>query len=258
LEQQPSLSWPLSLVADAAAEEMLARSAQSADRNGDNSSGRQSAEDLAVAESSSGGGSSSADRERAAPEKRPSGVQLAAVAKARRLAKGSMECQGVKYVRRRKYEHESFPSRLYRLVQEAVERGEDHIVRFAEVGVGFEIVDPKAFVKEVLPMYFRHARMSSFKRQLSLYGFEKMDKSPTTPPQQQQQPAERATSVGSDAASHASSSSSEAVDGVATRWYHERFVRGRPELCTSIRRVSDLLDECSVGAAAAAGARPVT
>lgn len=60
-----------------------------------------------------------------------------------------------------------------------------------------------SFFKEVVPLYFRHSRLSSFKRQLNLYGFEQINIGP-----------------------------------FRGGYYHEMFHRDNPELCRRMRRVA--------------------
>jgi hypothetical protein len=105
---------------------------------------------------------------------------------------------------------ESFPRKLHRLVEDARQRSREDVVRFGDQGVGIEVLQPDVFAKEILPEYYRHSRMSSFRRQMAIYGFQRL----------------------SDATPASSSSSS-------MRWHHDLFVRGCPALCASIRRVAD-------------------
>lgn len=71
---------------------------------------------------------------------------------------------------------ERFPKRLYRMLMEVEQHGRDHIVSFNQSGTGFQIHDAQRFETEVLPQYFAHGRMGSFKRQLNLYGFRLVTK----------------------------------------------------------------------------------
>lgn len=82
--------------------------------------------------------------------------------------------------KKRKYEHESFPEKLHRLIVEAAVSGKAHIVRYTSNGKRFEILQTKSFENEILPHYFRHNRISSFKRLLRMYGFKRVEgKSPS-------------------------------------------------------------------------------
>ena len=76
---------------------------------------------------------------------------------------------------KRKYTHESFPSRLHRLLREANERGHDHICRFTSDGTKFQILHTKSFEDQVLPRYFRHGSIDSFKRLLRMYSWQRVE-----------------------------------------------------------------------------------
>ena len=77
------------------------------------------------------------------------------------------------------------------------------MISFVANGRAFAIHKPDKFFKEIVPLYFRQSRLSSFKRQLNLYGFELINTGP-------------------------------ARGG----YYHELFVKDRPELCRRMRRVA--------------------
>jgi HSF-type DNA-binding len=96
----------------------------------------------------------------------------------------------------------TFPQKLYQMLQdlEKLEGGTD-IAAFLPHGRAFAIHDPKEFVKSVMPKYFRMSRFSSFQRQLNLYEFNRITDGPNK---------------GS--------------------YYHELFMNGRPDLCTTIKR----------------------
>jgi len=61
-----------------------------------------------------------------------------------------------------------FPRQLHDLLREC----DDEIATWNRNGSSFMIVDHVAFVQEVLPKYFRHTNLDSFKRQLNAYGFQ--------------------------------------------------------------------------------------
>jgi hypothetical protein len=69
---------------------------------------------------------------------------------------------------------EAFPEKLYRLLAEAEKDGNDRIISFTPDGRAFKIHNRQAFIKEVSPKYFRHAKVTSFVRQLNFYGFQKL------------------------------------------------------------------------------------
>ena len=98
---------------------------------------------------------------------------------------------------------EPFPEKLHRLLLEVEAAGRSDVISFVANGRAFAIHKPDKFFKEVVPLYFRQSRLSSFKRQLNLYGFELINSGP-------------------------------ARGG----YYHELFVKDRPELCRRMRRVA--------------------
>jgi type II secretory pathway pseudopilin PulG len=73
--------------------------------------------------------------------------------------------------RRFLYGSEPFPVKLYRLLVEAEERNQDHIVSFTPSGKAFAIHCPVTFMDEIAPLYFKTRNITSFKRQLYLYSF---------------------------------------------------------------------------------------
>jgi hypothetical protein len=98
---------------------------------------------------------------------------------------------------------EPFPEKLHRLLVEVEAAGRADVISFVANGRAFAIHKAGNFFKEIVPLYFRQSRLSSFKRQLNLYGFELINTGP-------------------------------ARGG----YYHELFVKERPELCRRMRRVA--------------------
>ncbi|KAL9191049.1 hypothetical protein ACHAXT_000755 [Thalassiosira profunda] len=49
-----------------------------------------------------------------------------------------------------------------------------NVIQWMPHGRSFYIIDPEAFASKVLPVYFRHTKLSSFNRQLNGYGFRKI------------------------------------------------------------------------------------
>lgn len=98
---------------------------------------------------------------------------------------------------------EPFPEKLHRLLMEVEAAGLSDVISFVANGRAFAIHKPDKFFKEIVPLYFRQSRLSSFKRQLNLYGFELINTGP-------------------------------ARGG----YYHELFVKDRAELCRRMRRVA--------------------
>jgi len=98
---------------------------------------------------------------------------------------------------------EPFPEKLHRLLLEVEAAGRSDVISFVAGGRAFAIHKPDKFFKEIVPLYFRQSRLSSFKRQLNLYGFDLIN-----------------------------------TGAARGGYYHELFVKDRPELCRRIRRVT--------------------
>jgi HSF-type DNA-binding len=98
---------------------------------------------------------------------------------------------------------EPFPEKLHRLLTEVEAACLSDVISFIAGGKAFAIHKPDKFFKEIVPKYFRQSRLSSFKRQLNLYGFELINTGP-------------------------------ARGG----YYHDLFVKDHPELCRRMRRVA--------------------
>mmetsp|Transcript_14794 Transcript_14794/g.26206 ORF Transcript_14794/g.26206 Transcript_14794/m.26206 type:complete len:537 (-) Transcript_14794:59-1669(-) len=67
-----------------------------------------------------------------------------------------------------------FPRKLYDLIDSEP----DHLICWSAHGASFMIVDQDEFCQIVLPKYFRHTKLTSFQRQLNLYGFRRITKGP--------------------------------------------------------------------------------
>ena len=65
----------------------------------------------------------------------------------------------------------SFPMKLHAVLDQVEEDGLAHIVSWSPHGRCFIIHKPKEFVDHVMPNYFRQSKLTSFQRQLNLYGF---------------------------------------------------------------------------------------
>ena len=63
---------------------------------------------------------------------------------------------------------ERFPQSLYRMLEDAEKHGNETVIGFTASGRAFEIRNPIVFEREIMPRYFPHGRVSSFKRQLNL------------------------------------------------------------------------------------------
>ena len=101
---------------------------------------------------------------------------------------------------KRKYNHESFPQKLHRIVTELEVSGRSNIASFLDDG-GLRVQSRKNFVKQIMPLYYRATSWSSFRRQLVSYQFPLIDYGPNT-----------------------------------GTFQNPLFLRGRPELCGLIER----------------------
>ena len=75
------------------------------------------------------------------------------------------------------------------------------VIGWLSHGRGFKIRDQKIFVDTVMQVHFKHTKITSFQRQLNLYGFRHITRGPDT-----------------------------------GAYYHEFFLRDRPKLCLRMRR----------------------
>ena len=76
--------------------------------------------------------------------------------------------------KKRAYRHVSFPEKLHNLLCDVENEGKNHIVSWINGGTALQIHNSNEFEKEILPKYFRHGKVSSFHRQLLLYGFTRI------------------------------------------------------------------------------------
>lgn len=89
-----------------------------------------------------------------------------------------------------------FPEKLYEMLEIANELGFSDTVAWCPHGRAFIVHKPKQFASNTMRTYFKHTKFTSFQRQLNLYGFRRITK-------------------GRDSGAY----------------YHEFFLRGRPDLC---------------------------
>ena len=68
------------------------------------------------------------------------------------------------------HSRQQFPRKLYDLLENA----NPAVVAWLVDGMSFYVQDEAQFVSTVLPIYFAHSKMSSFQRQLNIYGFKRL------------------------------------------------------------------------------------
>jgi hypothetical protein len=67
-----------------------------------------------------------------------------------------------------------FPEKLHLMLESIEEEGLDHVVSWLPHGRSFMVHKPKEFVAEIMPNYFKQTKLTSFQRQLNLYGFQRI------------------------------------------------------------------------------------
>lgn len=103
---------------------------------------------------------------------------------------------------------EPFPERLHRLLREVEATGRTDVISWVHGGQGFEIHKSNEFFRDIVPHYFKQSKLSSFKRQLGLYGFQLFSPNHT-----------------------------KGGSGTMKGYYaHELFLRDMPDLCRKMRR----------------------
>ena len=75
---------------------------------------------------------------------------------------------------KRRKTKEAFPDKLYRLLNETSEGDERDVISWCEGGMAFKIHKPVDFALNIIPKYFKHKNLDSFRRQLNNYGFERV------------------------------------------------------------------------------------
>ena len=68
----------------------------------------------------------------------------------------------------------AFPVRLFDMLADIEARGQTSIVSWLSHGRAIRVHDPEAFVTQILPHYFRQSKITSFQRQLNVYGFRRI------------------------------------------------------------------------------------
>ncbi|UZJ55802.1 hypothetical protein CBS101457_005122 [Exobasidium rhododendri] len=100
-----------------------------------------------------------------------------------------------------------FVHKLFRMVSDAEYQ---HLISWNASGTSVVVTNFDEFAKEVLGKHFKHSNFSSFIRQLNMYGFYKVNKTPR--------------------------GHRHAVDTQIWEFSHPKFIRGHPEMLDDIRR----------------------
>eukprot|EP00980_Cylindrotheca_fusiformis_P009177 scaffold1996_cov127-Cylindrotheca_fusiformis.AAC.14 len=95
-----------------------------------------------------------------------------------------------------------FPEKLHFMLSRVDFEGASHIVSWQPHGRCFIVHKPKEFVEKIMPKFFKQTKLTSFQRQLNLYGFSRL-------------------TAGVDRGGY----------------YHELFIRGRMDLCRQMSRI---------------------
>ena len=95
----------------------------------------------------------------------------------------------------------SFPVKLHAMLTRVENSGQSDVISWQSHGRCFLVHDPNAFT-EMLPNYFKLSKIASFQRQLNLYGFQRLT-----------------------------------IRIDKNGYYHELFLRGRPDLVKCMQRV---------------------
>ena len=93
-----------------------------------------------------------------------------------------------------------FPDKLMDMLDKESVQHPD-IISWCSHGRAFIVRQPKVFSSDIMGEYFKQTRFTSFQRQLNLYGFRRITQGPD-----------------------------------ASAYYHELFLRGRPQLCMRMQR----------------------
>lgn len=71
------------------------------------------------------------------------------------------------------YQEAWFPFKLHRMLEAAIQEGNEAIVSWQPHGRAFKIHEPQGFEDLVLPKFYSKVKYKSFLRQLQLYGFQR-------------------------------------------------------------------------------------
>jgi HSF-type DNA-binding len=106
----------------------------------------------------------------------------------------------------------TFPVKLHEALEKIECDGHADIIGWLQHGRSFKIHKHKEFAELILPQYFVMTKKSSFLRQLNLYSFNRI-------------------STGSRLRKSKNTASDQ------NSYYHERFLRGLPHLCQTMKRI---------------------
>ncbi|KAI7906297.1 HSF-type DNA-binding-domain-containing protein [Cokeromyces recurvatus] len=101
----------------------------------------------------------------------------------------------------------TFISKLFSMVSD---RCNQHLISWNPSGTSFLVCNATRFSQEILPEHFKHSNFSSFVRQLNMYGFHKINKSPR---------GQRGNN-----------------ENEIWEFSHPKFQRGRPDILEDIKR----------------------
>ncbi|KAJ3935552.1 MAG: HSF-type DNA-binding-domain-containing protein [Lentinula lateritia] len=101
----------------------------------------------------------------------------------------------------------NFVTKLYQMINDPKSA---HFIAWTEHGTSFVVSNVGEFSRSILGSHFKHNNFSSFVRQLNMYGFHKINRTPR---------AQRTSS-----------------DAQTWEFSHHKFLRGRPDLLDEIKR----------------------